>query len=60
MLARGLGFQATLYHEHITLAHKFPKARVIVQRAELEFARNPHPFYVFMSKEHTIPQTTGS
>lgn len=35
-----------LHHEHITLAHKFPKARVIVQRAELEFARNPHPFYV--------------
>jgi len=35
-----------LHHDHITLAHKFPKVKVIVQRAELEFARNPHPFYV--------------
>lgn len=34
-----------LDHDHISLAHQFPKAKVIVQRAELEFARNPHPFY---------------
>lgn len=37
-----------LHHDHITLAHQFPRAKVIVQRAELEFARNPHPSYVEM------------
>lgn len=34
-----------LDHDHIALAHQFRKAKVIVQRAEIEFARNPHPFY---------------
>jgi len=32
-----------LHHDHIAQASRFPKARVIVQRKELEFARNPHP-----------------
>lgn len=34
-----------LHHDHVSLAHRFSRAKVIVQRAELEFARNPHPFY---------------
>jgi N-acyl homoserine lactone hydrolase len=34
-----------LDHDHIALTHRFTKAKVVVQRAELEFARNPHPFY---------------
>ncbi len=32
------------HHDHIALAHKFPKAKFIIQRAEIEFDRNPHPF----------------
>jgi len=32
------------HHDHIALAHEFPKAKFIVQRAEIEFDRNPHPF----------------
>lgn len=32
-----------LHHDHISEAHRFPKAKVLVQRNELEFARNPHP-----------------
>ncbi len=35
-----------LHFDHITLAQEFPKAKVVVQQAELEFARNPHPFNV--------------
>ncbi len=34
-----------LDHDHIALAHQFTKAKVVVQRAELDFARSPHPFY---------------
>ena len=30
--------------DHLALAHKFPKARVIIQQAELEFAHNPDPY----------------
>ena len=33
------------HHDHIALAHKFPKAKFIIQRAELEFARDPHPLF---------------
>jgi N-acyl homoserine lactone hydrolase len=33
------------HHDHIALARRFPKAKFIIQRAELEFARNPHPFF---------------
>lgn len=32
-----------LHHDHIAQAALFPKAKVIVQRKELEFARSPHP-----------------
>lgn len=32
-------------HDHISLAHKFSKAKLIVQHAELEDARNPHPIF---------------
>lgn len=32
-------------HDHLALAHKFTRAKVIIQKAELEFARNPHPWY---------------
>lgn len=32
------------HHDHIALAHEFPKAKFIIQRAELEFDRAPHPF----------------
>ncbi len=33
------------HHDHIALARKFPKAKFIIQRAELDFVRNPHPFF---------------
>lgn len=36
-----------LHEDHVQLAHKYPKARMIVQKAELEFARNPHPIQQF-------------
>ena len=32
-------------HDHIALAHKFVRAKFIIQQAELEAARNPHPFF---------------
>jgi len=32
-------------HDHIALAHKFRKARFLIQKAELNFARNPHPLF---------------
>jgi N-acyl homoserine lactone hydrolase len=34
-----------LHMDHMKLAHEFSKAKVIVQRKELEFASNPHPLY---------------
>ncbi len=34
-----------LHHDHIALARRFSNAKIIVQKAELEFARNPHPFF---------------
>lgn len=34
-----------LHHDHIAQASRFPKARFLVQRDELEFAQNPHPFF---------------
>ena len=37
-----------LHHDHIAQAYRFPKARVLVQRAELEFARKPHPLFASM------------
>jgi glyoxylase-like metal-dependent hydrolase (beta-lactamase superfamily II) len=32
-------------HDHTALAHRFTRARFFIQRAELEFVRNPHPFF---------------
>lgn len=42
-----------LHHDHAAHARDFPRARVVVQRKELEFARNPHPMFsrVYL-KEH--------
>ena len=36
-----------LHEDHIQLARRYPKARFIVQKSELEFARNPHPVQAF-------------
>lgn len=36
-----------LHEDHIQLARKYPNAVFIVQKAELEFARNPHPAQAF-------------
>lgn len=35
------------HEDHVQLAHKYQKARFIIQKAELEFARNPHPIQRF-------------
>jgi N-acyl homoserine lactone hydrolase len=32
-----------LHHDRVDLAHRFTKAQFIVQKAELDFVRNPHP-----------------
>jgi N-acyl homoserine lactone hydrolase len=32
-----------LHHDHVDLAHKFTKAKFIVQKADLDFIDNPHP-----------------
>ncbi len=32
-------------HDHISSLHEFPNARKIIQRAEIDFARNPHPVF---------------
>jgi len=32
-----------LHFDHVELGYKYTKARFIVQKAELDFARNPHP-----------------
>ena len=34
--------QTHLHWDHIELAYKFPRAKFIVQKAELDYARNPH------------------
>ena len=34
-----------LHHDHVGYTHRFPKARFLVQRDELEFAQNPHPLF---------------
>jgi glyoxylase-like metal-dependent hydrolase (beta-lactamase superfamily II) len=34
--------QTHLHADHIVLASRFPKARILVQKDELEFVRNPH------------------
>ncbi|MCK4723026.1 MAG: N-acyl homoserine lactonase family protein, partial [Dehalococcoidia bacterium] len=35
------------HEDHVQLAGKYPKAKFIVQKAELDFARNPHPIQQF-------------
>lgn len=35
-----------LHHDHIAQARKFSRSKVVVQQAELEFARNPHTLFV--------------
>lgn len=32
-----------LHFDHVAQASRFPKARVLIQRDELQFAQNPHP-----------------
>jgi len=32
-----------LHSDHVAQAHKFSKARFLIQKDELDFARNPHP-----------------
>lgn len=52
-LARlGIGFgdidlviATQLHHDHIAQADRFSRARILVQRAELEFAQEPHPLF---------------
>jgi glyoxylase-like metal-dependent hydrolase (beta-lactamase superfamily II) len=36
-----------MHEDHVMLAREYPNARLIVQKAELEFARNPHPVQAF-------------
>ncbi|MFC1861477.1 N-acyl homoserine lactonase family protein [Chloroflexota bacterium] len=36
-----------MHEDHIQAARKYPNARFIVQKAELEMARNPHPIQQF-------------
>ena len=36
-----------MHEDHVQLARKYPKAKFIVQKAELEMARNPHPVQQF-------------
>lgn len=41
-----------LHTDHVELAHKFTRAKFIVQKRELDFALNPHPAVVaFFNKE---------
>ena len=35
-----------LHFDHVALAHKFKKATFIVQKREIEFVKNPHPFLI--------------
>ena len=37
--------QTHLHFDHMAFASRFPNSRVIVQKRELEFARNPHPIW---------------
>jgi glyoxylase-like metal-dependent hydrolase (beta-lactamase superfamily II) len=32
-----------LHHDHVAEAFRFPKAKFLVQKIELEFAQKPHP-----------------
>ena len=39
-----------LHQDHVQLAHAYTKARFIVQKSELEFAKDPHPIQQFTYK----------
>lgn len=39
-----------LHSDHIQLAHKYTKAKFIIQKAELDFALNPHPMMAWGSR----------
>lgn len=43
-----------LHVDHMSFAHKFRNARIIVQRDELEFALNPHPMFATVYVEELI------
>lgn len=36
-----------LHHDHIAHARRFPRAKVVVQKKELDFARKPHPLFAY-------------
>ena len=42
------------HEDHIQLARKYPKAKFIIQKAELDFARNPHPIQRFTYQPELI------
>lgn len=46
--------QTHLHLDHMALASRYPKARVLVQKTELEFARNPHPLWAFLYQKETF------
>lgn len=37
--------QTHLHSDHVALGSKYPKARILVQRKELDFAKDPHPVF---------------
>jgi len=42
------------HKDHIQLAHKYPNAKFIIQKAELAFARDPHPIQQFTYQPHLL------
>jgi glyoxylase-like metal-dependent hydrolase (beta-lactamase superfamily II) len=41
-----------LHWDHIALSHLYKKAEFIVQKKELDYARNPHPIDAFLYDKH--------
>lgn len=37
-----------LHFDHVAQAHRFPKAKFLIQKGELEFAQNPHPLFAWV------------
>lgn len=46
--------QTHLHLDHVALAFRYPRARVLVQKSELEFARIPHPLWAFLYPKETF------
>ena len=46
--------QTHLHSDHLAFASRFPKARIIVQKRELEFARNPLPMWSRLYNERLL------